>query len=301
MADEISEFRLFATLVAAGSLTAAAQRLDSSLPAVSRRLATLEQRLGVRLIERHARRFRLTDEGAALHERVVAILSEIDEAEAEASAGKGVPRGRVRISAPVHVGRTQIAPLIAEFCHRHPAMTIELLLNDAVVDLAEDDMDIVLNVGMPEAQSVIAKKVVPGRRVVLASPDYIRCFGAPLKPDDLLTHECVLLVRGRRIFNRWLFRQGSEIQETHVSGRLMSTSSEVVYDWILQGRGIGIKGSWDIEDDLSSGRLVECLPEYACDPADLYLVYASKRHLPLRVRAFIDFLTERFANRSTTG
>ena len=193
--------------------------------------------------------------------------------------------------------------------HRNfPGSTLNLFNRTDIIDgkfatepLAEDDIDIVLNVGMPGAQSVIAKKLVAGRRVVLASPEYIRSFGAPLKPDDLLSHECVLLMRGRRVFNRWLFRQGSDVHEIHVSGRLMSTSSEVVYDWILQGRGIGIKGSWDVEHDLSTGRLVECLPAYAFDLADLFLVYASKRHLPLRVRAFIDFLTERFANRPATG
>ena len=109
---------------------------------------------------------------------------------------------------------------------------------------------------------------------------------------------CILLMRGRRIFNRWLFKEGAGASEIHVSGRLLSTSGEVVYDWILEGRGIGIKGCWGVEDDLSSGRLTECLAQYACDDADLYLVYASKRHLPLRVRALIDFLTSRFASSS---
>lgn len=298
MADEISDLRLLLALVSAGSLSAAAQRLDSSLPAVSRRLAAFEQRLGVRLIERHARRFNLTDEGAALHERALSILADIDEAEAEASAGKGTPRGRVRISSPVHVGRTQIAPIVAEFRDRYPDITIELMLSDAVVDVAEDDIDIVLHVGVPTAQSVVTRKLVSGRRIVLAAPAYLERFGKPAHPDDLLKHECILLMRGRRVFNRWLFKEANGVREVHVSGGLLSTSSEVVYEWILEGRGIGIKGSWDVEDDLASGRLTECLAPYACDPADLYLVYASKRHLPLRVRVLIDFLSSRFANRA---
>ena len=220
-----------------------------------------------------------------------------------------VSKAKIVGQIPSHTKQDYRSIKMAALEHRNfPGSTLNLFNRTDIIDgkfatepLAEDDIDIVLNVGMPGAQSVIAKKLVAGRRVVLASPEYIRSFGAPLKPDDLLSHECVLLMRGRRVFNRWLFRQGSDVHEIHVSGRLMSTSSEVVYDWILQGRGIGIKGSWDVEHDLSTGRLVECLPAYAFDLADLFLVYASKRHLPLRVRAFIDFLTERFANRPATG
>jgi len=296
MADEISDLRLLARLVEAGSLTSAAIRINSSLPAVSRRLAAMENRLGVRLIERRARRFQLTDEGFALHARALSILSDIDDAEAEISLQQGSPRGKLVICAPVHIGRAQIAGLIAEFARTHPAISVELMLSDAEVDVAEDGIDVILNIGPPKAQSVIARRLLPSRRVVCAAPGYLARMGIPKVPDDLLKHECLLIVRGLRTIDRWRFKENGEEREVQVHGRLSTMSSEVAYQWILHGEGVGIKALWDIHHDLASGRLVECLSDYACDVADLYLVYAARKHLPLRMRSFIDFIVEKLAN-----
>ncbi len=290
MADQISDLRLFVQLVEAGSLTQAALRLNSSLPAMSRRLAALENRLGARLIDRGTRRFQLTDEGRILHNRALEILMAVDDVEAEVAGHEGEPRGNLRVCAPVHVGREHIAPLVAEFARTHPGMSIELVLSDAEVDVAEDGIDIVLNVGAPQAQSVVARRVLRNRRVVCASTDYLARKGAPETPDDLLAHECILLRRGQKTLDRWKFRENGEVREVQVRGRLLTTSSEVAYQWTLTGEGIGIKALWDIHHDLASGRLVECLPQYACDDADMYIVYAASRHLPPRKRAFIDFL-----------
>jgi DNA-binding transcriptional LysR family regulator len=295
MADEINELRLLTQVVAAGSLTAAALHLNSSLPAISRRLAALEDRLGVRLIDRHARRFHLTDEGAVLHERALQILSDIDDAEAEVSEKRSTPRGFFKLCSPVHIGRQTIAPIIAEFTRLYPRVGVELILSDAVVDVAEDEIDLVIYVGTPTQQSVVARRLVPSRRVVLASPEYLKRKGTPQIPDDLLEHECIRLMRGRKLFDRWLFREDGVNREIRVRGRLMTTSSEVTYQWICNGYGIGIKGLWDVHKDLEAGKLVEVLPDYACDNVDLYLAYASKRHLPLRLRVFIDFLIENLA------
>ncbi|MDB5761407.1 MAG: transcriptional regulator, LysR family protein [Herminiimonas sp.] len=290
MADDISDLRLLTQLVAAGSLTEASKRLNSSLPAVSRRLADMESRLGVRLIERHARRFRLTEEGEALYERALHIVAEVDEAEAEASARGKAPQGRLRVICPVQIGRQRIAPLAARFSALNPGVHIELVLSDAVIDVTADEADLALHVGLPTNQSMVARLLLASRRVVCASPAYLAAHGAPQRPEDLSAHQCLRLVRGRRLIDRWRFECDGAIREMQVSGRLSTTSSEVLYQWALEGYGIGIKALWDIEEDLATGRLVECLAPFACDNIDLFVVYASRPLLPLRMRAFTDYL-----------
>jgi DNA-binding transcriptional LysR family regulator len=292
MADEISELRLLTQLVAAGSLTEASKRLNSSLPAVSRRLGAMEARLGVRLIDRHARRFQLTEEGALLYERARRILAEVDEAEAEASAGSRAPRGSLRMICPVHIGRVHIAALVARFSGMYPGVQVELVLSDAQVDVSADEADIALSVGLPSNPLVVARRFAEGRRVVCASPAYLARHGVPKVPEDLADHECLRLVRGRRRVDRWRFQRAGELFEVPVNGRLVTTSSEVMYQWALDGYGIGIKGLWDIQHDLDTGRLVECVRSFACDDVDLYLVYMRRPHLPSRMRVFVDFMME---------
>ena len=191
MADEISDLRLLTQVVAAGSLTAAAERLDSSLPAVSRRLAALESRLGVRLIDRNARRFNLTEEGTLLHERALRILAEVDEAEAEAGSKGSQIAGRLRIGAPLQIGREKIAPLIATFALAHPKVRVELVLTDADLDVADEDLDIMLRLQMPTSPNLVVRRVLAGRRVVCASPDYVKRHGLPAQPEDLRSHNCM--------------------------------------------------------------------------------------------------------------
>lgn len=294
MADDISDLRLLTQLVAAGSLTETSKRLNSSLPAVSRRLAEMESRLGVRLIERHARRFHLTEEGQILYARALRIVAEIDEAEAEVSASGKAPQGQLRVICPVHFGRQTIAPLVARFSVDNPGVRIELVLSDAEVDLTADEADIALHVDIPVNQSMVARRIVASRKVACASPAYLAAHGSPQRPEDLLNHQCLRLVRGRRMIDRWLFQEAGAIREIHVSGRLSTTSSEVIYQWVRDGYGIGIKALWDIEEDLATGRLVECLAPFSCDKIDLYVIYAPRPFLPLRMRVFIDYLVAHF-------
>jgi DNA-binding transcriptional LysR family regulator len=293
MADEISDLRLFARLVAAGSLSEAARRLNSSPPAMSRRLAALEARLGVRLIDRDSRRFTPTEEGAQLHERALRILAEIDEAEAEASAGGATPRGRLRIGAPIQIGRAQIAPMIAEFTGLYPDVSVDLALSDAGQDVVDDELDIALRIEPPTDPSIVVRKLMSSRRVLCASPDYLARHPAPQAPADLADHDCIRLVRGHQVYDDWPFTVHGERQYLHVRGRLTTNSGEVLHQWILAGRGIGMKMLWDIEADLEAGRLVECLAAYACDDVELYATYPTRAYLAPRVRVFIDFIAAR--------
>ena len=290
LADEISDLRLFTRIVAAGSLSEAARRTFSSLPAVSRRLTALEERLGVRLIDRGPRRFTLTDEGALLHERAVAILHDIDEAEAEASVQVKRPSGHLRVGTHLEIGRKQIAPLIGEFTARYPAITIELLLTDSRLNLLEDELDVGLQADPPNDGNIVSRVVLSGRRIVCASPEYVATHAPLNRPLDLLKHDCSRLARGRHVLDQWAFQEDGRRMHVHVQGSLLTNNAEVIHDWAVAGRGVGLKAQWDIQDDLRSGRLIRLLEPFECDEIKLYVTYATRTHLPPRLRLFIDFL-----------
>ncbi|WP_158806903.1 LysR family transcriptional regulator [Beijerinckia sp. L45] len=290
MADDVSDIRLFTKLVQAGSLSEAARRLNSSPPAMSRRLAAMESRLGVRLVDRNSRRFALTEEGGILFERSLRILTDLDEAEAEASTGGAVPRGHLRIGAPTQTGRQRIAPLVAAFVAQYPKVSVELVIADVEPDLVDDELDLAFTVGSPTEPSVIARKLTPARKLVIcAAPDYLARHGMPEVPDDLLRHDCIRLVRGRRVFDHWAFNDAGRRRELHVHGTLSTTNSNVVLSWALAGLGIAQKLRWDVSDDLANGRLISCLPSFVADEKALYVVHAGRSHVPPRVRAFVDF------------
>ncbi|XAH23834.1 LysR family transcriptional regulator [Xylophilus sp. GW821-FHT01B05] len=295
MADQINDLKLLTRLVAAGSLSKAALELESSPPAMSRRLAAMEARLGVRLIERHSRRFMLTEEGALLHERAVRILRDVDEAEAEASARGDAVGGLLRIGVPTELGRRVIAPLLAQFRERCPSLEVLLVLSDAGLDPVEDELEMVLRNGMPDDPTVVVRKLLTSRRVVCATPDYLARHGMPMRPGDLLQHDCIRLVRGRRVFDEWPFLEDGKRRVVTVRGTLSSTSGEVLHDWVLASMGIGLKALWDVEADLRQGRLTECLADHWCDEIALYACFPSRAHMPRRVRAFTNFLVEALA------
>jgi DNA-binding transcriptional LysR family regulator len=297
MQDEVSDLRLLVHLAAAGSLSEAARRWNTSVPMMSRRLSAMEARLGVRLVTRTSRHFALTEEGALLHERALKILTDIAEAEAEASSKVSSPKGSLRVGAPMQIGRQLIAPLISRFADKYPGISIQLVLSDSGLEAVEDELDIAIRIGLPSEQDVVARKLLDGRRLVCAAPEYLRRHGAPEVPEDLLKHNCIRLVRDRHIFDRWIFEQDGQRRAVQVRGTLSTTSGEVVYGWALAGHGIAMKASWDIRADLRDGRLVECLAAYSCDTIALYVVFATRRHMPPRMRVFIDFMAEALTGR----
>jgi DNA-binding transcriptional LysR family regulator len=296
MSDEFSDLRLFTKMVSAGSLSETARRLNSSLTAMSRRLSQMEERLGVRLIDRGSRRFSLTEEGELLFVRGMSIIAEIDEVEAEVSAKVRTPKGRLRVSAPSGIGRRRIAPLVSEFTELYPATSIELILTDAKPDVLGDELDLGLQTGLPSDGNLIVRKLLAGRRVVCASPRYLSEHAAPEVPQDLAQHNCIRMIRWGQVFDRWRFVVDGVQQEVAVSGALTVNGADAVHSWVVAGRGIGIKASWDIQTDLADGRLVEVLAPYSHDPINLYAVYASRSHLPQRVRMFIDFISSGLQN-----
>jgi DNA-binding transcriptional LysR family regulator len=293
--DQISDLKLLCQLAAAGSLSEAARRLESSPPAMSRRLAMMEERLGVRLFDRTSRRFELTQEGALLHHRALQILASIEDAEAEASATGATMRGLLRVGAPLQIGRRLVAPVVGRFAELHPQVELQFILSNAELDVFDDGLDVAIRAGLPTDPSLVARKLFDSRRVVCAAPSYIAAHGMPATPDDLLQHRCLRLLRGQRTLDRWRFRENGAVRTVEVGGTLSTTNGELLHEWVLEGRGLGLKALWNVEADLVAGRLVECLADYACDEVGLYATFQKQAFMPRRIRVFLDHLIDALA------
>jgi DNA-binding transcriptional LysR family regulator len=290
VADGIGDIELFWAVVEAGGVSAGARALNSSAPAVSRRLAALETRLGVQLAERSARRFRLTDEGVLYHEHCRSILAELRDAEAEVSARGATAHGLLRVGAPMELGRRRIAPLLAEFAARHPALQTHLALSDAGLEIGRDGLDVALRVDRPEDQSIMTRKIASTRRVLCAAPSYLVARGTPETPADLAGHECLRLARRHRLHDRWRFHTDNGLEEIKVDGHLTSSSGDVLHGWALAGRGLSLEALWDVAEDLQAGHLVECLTDLRWDGIELFATFLPGQPVPPRIRLFVDFI-----------
>jgi DNA-binding transcriptional LysR family regulator len=290
LADGCGDIELFRAVVDAGGISAGAEALGSSPPAVSRRVKALEARLGVRLADRSARRFRLTDEGALYYEHCRNILKDLRDAEAEVSARGATARGLLRVGAPMELGRRRIGPLLAEFAAQHPGLEVHLALSDAGLEVGEDGLDVAIRIGRPDDPAVIAPKIASTKRVVCAAPSYFAARGVPTRPADLADHECLRLARRHRLHDRWRFRAESGVEEIKVNGHFSSGSGDVLHAWALEGRGLSLEALWDVAEDLHAGRLIECLADYWCDSIDLFAAFLPGRPAPPRIRLFVDFI-----------
>ena len=223
-----------------------------------------------------------------LYNRGLNIISEIDETEAEVSAKVKSPKGRLRIAAPIEIGRRLIAPMISDFTQLHPGIAVELILTDAKTDVIGDELDVGLQVALPSDGNIISKKLLSSRRVICAAPTYLSRFGTPERPADLLRHNCIRYLLWGQLLDHWRFIENGQRSDIQIDGTLTTNNAEVLHGWILSGCGVGIKALWDIQEDLAEGRLVELLAPFTAEERNLYAVYATRRHLPLRVRMFID-------------
>lgn len=296
MAEPAQQMSVFARVVAAGSFSAAARDLGVSTAVVSRRIATLEARLGVRLLHRTTRRIALTDEGAHYHESIVRILQELEEAEAAATAGRAEPRGLLKVALPASFGHRHIAPLIPVFAGHYPKVELALQLSDRPVALVEEGFDLAIRIAQLTDSSLAARKLAPNRRVVCASPAYLKKHGEPRSPADLERHNCLVGNWDHELSMTWEYREASGRRgEVRVRGHYACDNWEVLRDWALAGLGIALKSTWDVRDHLEDGSLVPLLPGYTfgTDVA-IYAVYPHRRHLPAKTRAFIDFLADSF-------
>ncbi len=290
MTDGVGEIELFCAVVEAGGISAAALILGSSPPAVSRKLSALEARLGVRLAERSARRFRLTDEGALYYEHCRTILGNLRDAEAEVSARGETARGLLKVGAPIEFGRRHIAPLLGDFAARHAGLDVHLVLSDAGLEVGQDGLDVALRIDRPDDPSIITRKIATTKRILCAAPSYLAAHGSPTTPADLAGHECLRLARRHHLHDRWRFRTETGPEEIKVGGRLSSGSGDVLHGWALEGRGLSLEALWDVAEDLESGRLVECLADFWCDTIELFATFLPGQPIPPRIRLFVDFI-----------
>jgi DNA-binding transcriptional LysR family regulator len=290
--NDLGDLRLFTRIVAAGSLSEAARRSNMSLTAVSRRLSFMEDRLKVRLIDRAPRKFEVTLEGQLLHRRAVRIVEQLETALAELDNASGAMRGRLRVSAPNEIGRRVIAPLCQRFTAEHRGIAIDLSFTDDQPSALEGDLDVAIVTELPTDGAVISRKLLTSRPVVCASPVYIEKRGRPERPEHLVDHECLRMRRGDRVSETWTLMSADGPREYTVGGVLTADCSGTIHQWVLAGGGIAVQPLWDVRGDLEAGTLVELLPGHACDNICLYAIHVSRRHIPPRIRQFVNLLVE---------
>jgi len=265
----------------------ATARAEGVTPAIiGRRLDALEERLGVKLLLRTTRRISLTFEGAAFLEDCQRILRELADAEAAVSLGGIRPGGHLKISAPAGFGRRHVAPLLTRFIAENPEVTVLLELSDRLVDLVEENVDCAIRIGELADSSLISIRLGEMRRVIVASPDYIARFGVPPAPTALVEHNCLSLRQQRG----WALRVEGDVRTVKVSGSLECNDGAVLHDWALAGKGLAWRSLWEVGADIAAGRLVTVLDEFAAPAVGIHAVVPQRRHLPLRVRLFIDLL-----------
>jgi DNA-binding transcriptional LysR family regulator len=291
---QFRQISTFVEVVAKGSLSAAA-RAEGIAPAViGRRLDALEQRLGVKLLQRTTRKLALTNEGAAFLEDCQRILTELEDAEAAVTERSAHATGHLLISAPAGFGRQHVAPLLPSFLTEHRDLRTTLNLNDRVVDLIGEGVDVAIRIASLSDSSLVGVKLADNQRVLVATPAYLKRHGTPRTLDDLNKHNCLAFsTDGSQ--RGWTFRQDGQIVTLKVGGNMGCNDGAVLHDWVLAGKGLAWRSMWEVGGDIDAGRLRTVLDEYAAPGNDIYAVFAQRNHLPLRIRAFVDFLRRTYA------
>ena len=296
--DKLKAFETFVAVATKGSLTAAA-RAEGVAPAIiGRRLDALEEHLGVKLLVRTTRRITLTHEGSAFLEDCQRLLSDVANAEASVSAGGVKASGHLRITAPAGFGRRHVAPLVPRFRDLHPDVTISLNLSDRVVDLAAEGFDCAVRVGDLPDSSLVSVRLADNRRLCVATPAYLARRGTPRTPTDLARHDCLTLSSDASQTRGWAFRvpgEHTEVVHLRPGGPLDCSDGQVLHDWCLAGWGIAWRSTWEVETEIASGQLVAVLEDFAAPPNGIYMVLPQRKHLPLRVRLWIDFVKHHYA------
>ncbi|MFZ6721966.1 LysR family transcriptional regulator [Undibacterium sp. Ji49W] len=296
---ELADMKLFVQAVLSGSLSAAGRELGFSPAVGSKRMSRLEAALGTRLLQRSSRRLSLTEEGALYFERCQAILLDVANAEAELGQGQTAPRGLLRISSPVALGRHHLGPALATFASQYPGIQVQLSLSDDIVDVIEAGFDCVVRIGANTDSRLVARKLADNRRVVCAAPCYIARKGQPQTPAELGQHSCILMQQSSAMHTDWHFQStdSKQQQTVRIHANWLTNNGEQAHDWAIAGLGLVRRSIWDVAPALANGSLVEVLPQWSSNSAPIQIMYPSRRYLPLRTRLFIDLLVEVFGNK----
>ena len=287
--DTIDGMRTFVAVVSDGAFSRAAERLNMSPQLVSKYVAQLESRLGARLLNRSTRRISITEVGQAYYERCVDVLAEIDEMEDAVGDATTAARGTLRINAPMTFGTLHLSTAIAEYQRGQPGVSIDLTLDDRVVDIVSEGFDVAIRIGRLRESSLVARKLAPVRLVVCASPDYLDARGVPDSPSDLQDHECLRYSLSSHS-DRWQFKEGGETHEVQVHGSFLANNGDAIRLAALAGRGIALQPTFIVGEDIRAGRLQLVLRDYEVDPMGIYAVYAHRKYLSGKVRTFVDYL-----------
>ncbi len=293
--DKLKQLESFVSVATRGSLTAAANAEGVAPAIMGRRLDGLEERLGVKLLLRTTRRITLTHEGSAFLEDCQRLLSDLANAEASVSAGGVKASGHLRITAPAGFGRRHVAPLVPKFRELHPDVSISLNLSDRVVDIAGEGFDCAVRVGDMPDSSLVSVRMADNRRLCVATPAYLARHGTPQTPADLTRFHCLTLSSDASQTRGWAFKFAAEgVGYLKPAGPLDCSDGQVLHDWCMAGYGIAWRSTWEVESEIAAGQLVAILEDYAAPPNGIYAVFPQRKHLPLRVRLWIDFLKERY-------
>lgn len=288
------DLAFFVLLAKLGSMSATARELGVTPPAITKRLSLMEQKLGVRLVNRTTRRISLTQEGETYLTQSTQILHQIREMEESISSGRAAPKGLLRVNATPGFGRTRIAPIVSRFAHAYPEVEVELHLTDRPISLVEEAYDLAIRFGELPDTRLTARKLMSNKRFLCASPAYLKKAGEPQTPAELHRHRCILHRQNDDVYGTWRLQKGKAVELVKVRGAVSSNDGDIVMNWALDGHGIVQRSEWDVAKYLESGRLKEIMKDYRLPDADLYLYYLSRSNLPAKVRAFIDFLAEEF-------
>ncbi len=298
-----ADLGFFSTLISSGSLGAAARELGVTTAAVSKHLVHMESRLGLVLVNRTTRRMSLTHEGEIYLDHARRILGEIDDLEHMLWGSTKAPQGLLRVNATLGFGRSHIAPLIAEYVKQFPQVDIQLQLSVNPPPITDDAYDVCFRFGHPPDSRSIARLIAPNKRILVASPAYIKEYGEPKSPSELIKHNCIGIRQGDEGYGLWRFSSGKGKSKNEftdsakVRGNLTTNDGGIAVNWALDARGIVLRAEWDVTQHLKSGRLIQVMKNFETPDADIYAVYAERHKTSVRVKTLIDFAIASFGAR----
>ena len=291
--DTLTAMRLYCAVVENGSLAAASRSLGISPSVVSKQLSRLEDRLGARLLNRTTRRISVTEVGSAYFDRCKRIVADVDEAEAAVSLSHMAPRGLLKITAPTTFAHRHVTPHLPQFIELYPEVSVQVQVNDRIADLVDEGLDLAIRIAHLKDSSLIARRLAPNHRSIVATPDYLKRRGIPECPDDLLEHDLVTWGDGNPI-NDWHFMVNGREQVIRTRSTVTINNGDSILAAVLAGGGLAMLASFMTGEYVQSGRLLPVLDEFVREDVPIYAVYPSTRHLSPKVRAFVDFLARTY-------
>ena len=292
--DVLSNIRVFIAITEQNSLGRAADKLNISSSSASKQISSLEDYLGVRLLNRTTRRISLTDIGEAYLEKAINILDAFEEGEVLVNASQNNPRGLLKIASPQAFGTRHISPHLPNFMNKYPELRVELITYEGNIDIIKESIDVAIKFTELEDSTLIRKKIAPGNRTIVASPSYLEKRGYPKKPEDLLKHR-LITYRGRSVYNDWHFQISKKLYTMKMNGDLSMTNGEHILRAAINGGGIAMLSGYITGRQIRDGRLISLLDKFVIEQDPIYAVYPSKKYLSPKIKSFIDYLIKLYS------